>query len=69
MDTIRVGDTKKDFQKSLLLRYWLNDHGDRVYTVKKVDPLGRPTMSAHPPRFSFGSCTSPYPDPQSSHQP
>ncbi|EPY30430.1 H/ACA ribonucleoprotein complex subunit 3 [Strigomonas culicis] len=27
-------------------------NGKRVYTLKKVDPEGRPTLSAHPARFS-----------------
>lgn len=26
--------------------------GKRVYTLKKVDPDGKPTLSAHPARFS-----------------
>lgn len=26
--------------------------GKRVYTLKKVDPEGKPTLSAHPARFS-----------------
>ncbi|CAF2779692.1 unnamed protein product [Rotaria sp. Silwood2] len=28
--------------------YYLNEKGERVYTFKKVDPLGHPTQSAHP---------------------
>ncbi|XP_013782736.1 H/ACA ribonucleoprotein complex subunit 3-like [Limulus polyphemus] len=36
----------------MYLKYYLNDNGDRVYTLKAVDPLGRPTFSAHPARFS-----------------
>eukprot|EP00665_Eupelagonemidae_sp_cell47_P004792 gene4792-6343_t len=32
---------------------WYEDEkGDRVYTLKKVDPSGKPTQSAHPARFS-----------------
>ena len=27
-------------------------YGYRVYTLKKVDPDGKPTLSAHPARFS-----------------
>lgn len=27
-------------------------NGKRVYTLKKVDPEGKPTLSAHPARFS-----------------
>ncbi|BFZ19620.1 hypothetical protein BsWGS_22659 [Bradybaena similaris] len=37
---------------SLLLMYHLNLEGDRVYTLKKTDPEGKPTVSAHPARFS-----------------
>ncbi|CDS08337.1 Putative H/ACA ribonucleoprotein complexFT subunit 3 [Lichtheimia ramosa] len=36
----------------MYLMYYLNDKGDRVYTLKKVDPKGMPTKSAHPARFS-----------------
>nr|XP_027227690.1 H/ACA ribonucleoprotein complex subunit 3-like [Penaeus vannamei] len=34
------------------LNYYLDNEGNRVYTLKKVDPEGRPTASAHPARFS-----------------
>ncbi|XP_078368190.1 H/ACA ribonucleoprotein complex subunit 3-like [Oculina patagonica] len=34
------------------LMYYLNDDGKRIYTLKKSDPLGQPTKSAHPARFS-----------------
>ncbi len=43
-------DTYK--KTSRLLRYWLDDEGKRVYTVRKLDPFGRPTFSAYPARFS-----------------
>ncbi|CEP01456.1 hypothetical protein PBRA_002062 [Plasmodiophora brassicae] len=33
------------------LMYYMED-GKRVYTLKKVDPRGMPTHSAHPARFS-----------------
>ncbi|CAL1287401.1 unnamed protein product [Larinioides sclopetarius] len=36
----------------MLLMYYLNENGDRVYTLNKVDPNGKPTLSAHPARFS-----------------
>ncbi|XP_026122248.1 H/ACA ribonucleoprotein complex subunit 3 [Carassius auratus] len=36
----------------MFLQYYLNELGDRVYTLKKVDPSGQPTSSAHPARFS-----------------
>lgn len=32
--------------------FYLDAKGDRVYTLEKVDPQGRPTQSAHPARFS-----------------
>ena len=56
-DTISSGRTSR------LLRYWLDDDGIRVYTVKKLDPFGRPTFSAYPANFSpgtyvFGTCPS-----------
>ncbi|XP_063995818.1 H/ACA ribonucleoprotein complex subunit 3 [Diachasmimorpha longicaudata] len=36
----------------MYLMYYLNEKGERVYTLKKVDPNGKPTLSAHPARFS-----------------
>ncbi|KAL0109203.1 hypothetical protein PUN28_014355 [Cardiocondyla obscurior] len=36
----------------MYLMYYLDDKGERVYTLKKIDPNGRPTLSAHPARFS-----------------
>ncbi|CAI5671774.1 H/ACA ribonucleoprotein complex subunit 3 [Oreochromis niloticus] len=36
----------------MFLQYYLNENGDRVYTLKKVTPDGEPTSSAHPARFS-----------------
>ncbi|KAF7391504.1 hypothetical protein HZH68_011047 [Vespula germanica] len=38
--------------RRMYLMYYLNENGDRVYTLKKLDPNGKPTMSAHPARFS-----------------
>jgi len=32
--------------------FYLNDKGERVYTLKKEDQHGLPTNSAHPARFS-----------------
>lgn len=32
----------------MYLMYYLNDKSERVYTMAKVDPNGRPTISAHP---------------------
>ncbi|KAL9062394.1 MAG: hypothetical protein Q9157_008958 [Trypethelium eluteriae] len=34
------------------LMYYINDKGERVYTIAKTDPSGKPTKSAHPARFS-----------------
>ncbi|XP_039519787.1 H/ACA ribonucleoprotein complex subunit 3 [Pimephales promelas] len=36
----------------MFLQFYLNEKGDRVYTLKKQDPSGQPTSSAHPARFS-----------------
>ncbi|CAO0800736.1 unnamed protein product [Mucor circinelloides] len=36
----------------MYLMYYLNNEGERVYTLKKTDPKGLPTKSAHPARFS-----------------
>lgn len=33
------------------LQVYLSE-GKRVYTLKKIDPEGKPTLSAHPARFS-----------------
>ncbi|KAJ1973452.1 snoRNP complex protein [Dimargaris verticillata] len=34
------------------LKFYLNEQGQRVYTLKSVDPTGTPTRTAHPARFS-----------------
>lgn len=36
----------------VLLQYYLNKQRDLVYTLKKLDPMGQQTCSAHPARFS-----------------
>ncbi|KNC46179.1 H/ACA ribonucleoprotein complex subunit 3 [Thecamonas trahens ATCC 50062] len=36
----------------MYLRFYLDDAGKRVYTLKKKDPSGKNTLSAHPARFS-----------------
>jgi len=36
----------------MFLQFYDNEDGVRVYTLKKVDPSGQPTSSAHPARFS-----------------
>ena len=36
----------------MYMMYYLNEEGTRVYTLKKMDPEGKPTFSAHPARFS-----------------
>ena len=30
------------------LMYYMNEKGDRIYTMKKLDPDNKPTFSAHP---------------------
>ncbi|KAK2648781.1 hypothetical protein Ddye_016270 [Dipteronia dyeriana] len=36
----------------MYLQFYINDNGDKVYTTKKESPVGLPTQSAHPARFS-----------------
>ncbi|KAG5441690.1 snoRNP complex protein [Clonorchis sinensis] len=36
----------------MLLRFYLDEEGKRVYTMKQTAPDGRPTLSAHPSRYS-----------------
>uniref|UniRef100_A0A061SA74 Nucleolar protein 10 n=1 Tax=Tetraselmis sp. GSL018 TaxID=582737 RepID=A0A061SA74_9CHLO len=36
----------------MYLMYYLDDSGNRVYSLKKSTPDGSPTLSAHPARFS-----------------
>ncbi|CAH0594137.1 unnamed protein product [Chrysodeixis includens] len=36
----------------MYLRYYLDNNGDRQYTLANIDPYGKPTISAHPARFS-----------------
>ena len=36
----------------MYLRFYLDANGRRVYTLKKTDPSGTQTQSAHPARFS-----------------
>ncbi|XP_078042596.1 H/ACA ribonucleoprotein complex subunit 3-like [Augochlora pura] len=36
----------------MYLMYYLLPNGERVYTLQKMDPNGKPTFSAHPARFS-----------------
>ncbi|CAH1102927.1 unnamed protein product [Psylliodes chrysocephalus] len=36
----------------MYLMYYLNEAGERIYTLKKLDLHGKPTLSAHPARFS-----------------
>ncbi|KAI8329112.1 H/ACA ribonucleoprotein complex subunit 3 [Chlamydoabsidia padenii] len=36
----------------MYLMYYLDKKGERVYTLKKTDPFGNATKSAHPARFS-----------------
>lgn len=39
----------------MYLMYYLNDKGERVYTLNKVDPSGKPTLSAHPGNITLKS--------------
>ena len=34
------------------LMYYLDEEGNRVYSLKKTAPTNAPTISAHPARFS-----------------
>ncbi|XP_044743469.1 H/ACA ribonucleoprotein complex subunit 3 [Chrysoperla carnea] len=36
----------------MYLMFYLNEKGERIYTLQKTDPNGKPTISAHPARFS-----------------
>jgi H/ACA ribonucleoprotein complex subunit 3 len=36
----------------MYLMFYLSTEGKRIYTLEKVDPVGNPTFSAHPARFS-----------------
>uniref|UniRef100_A0A673Y750 Nucleolar protein 10 n=1 Tax=Salmo trutta TaxID=8032 RepID=A0A673Y750_SALTR len=36
----------------MYLKFYLNENGERVHTMKKVDLLGQPTSSVHQARFS-----------------
>ncbi|XP_059039837.1 H/ACA ribonucleoprotein complex subunit 3-like [Mustela lutreola] len=36
----------------MFLQYYLNEQGDQVYTLKKLDPMRQQTCSAHPALFS-----------------
>ncbi|KAH1258424.1 H/ACA ribonucleoprotein complex subunit 3-like protein [Glycine max] len=40
------------FFPSIKDQFYINDNGDKVYTTKKESPVGLPTQSAHPARFS-----------------
>ncbi|NWW21303.1 NOP10 protein, partial [Falcunculus frontatus] len=36
----------------MYLKFYLDEEGTRIYTLKGTDPQGRQTHSAHPARFS-----------------
>ncbi|XP_059613386.1 H/ACA ribonucleoprotein complex subunit 3 [Phlebotomus argentipes] len=36
----------------MYLMYYLNEKGERIYTLNKSSPTSYPTLSAHPARFS-----------------
>jgi len=40
------------FRFKMYMMYYFDDEGNRKYTLAKVDPSGKPTLSAHPARFS-----------------
>ena len=44
--------TKRLPAATMHLMFYLNEKGERVYTLKKDDVSGAPTNSAHPARFS-----------------
>lgn len=37
----------------MYLMYYLDENKNRIYTMAKVDPFGRPTFSAHPGMIRF----------------
>lgn len=36
------------------LMYYLNERGERVYTLRKLDPNDKPSLSAHPGGWGDG---------------
>ena len=51
--TQRKGITPRQPQRTMHLMYYLNEKGERVYTLKKSHgEEEQPTLSAHPARFS-----------------
>ncbi|KAH6948027.1 hypothetical protein HPB50_022465 [Hyalomma asiaticum] len=36
----------------MILMYYLDKSGNRVYTLKQLSPDGKPTSTAHPSRFT-----------------
>lgn len=36
----------------MLLRYYLDENNQRIYTLEMTTPDGLPTLNAHPARFS-----------------
>ena len=49
-DDHRVWSTQQ--HRKMHLKYYMDTEGKRVYTLQNVDPAGKPTLSAHPARFS-----------------
>ncbi|KAL3815723.1 hypothetical protein ACHAXA_004925, partial [Cyclostephanos tholiformis] len=43
---------EKNIAVKMHLMYYLDENGKRVYTLKKSNPEGKVTESAHPARFS-----------------
>merc|ERR1712168_32120 len=55
VDKVRYESVDTSFTEScsrMHLKYYLDNEGKRVYTLQNVDPEGKPTLSAHPARFS-----------------
>eukprot|EP01018_Ginkgo_biloba_P026925 Gb_06903 [translate_table: standard] len=52
--TITVFQTGRwlKIRATMYLMSYINENGDKVYTLKKDSPEGSPTLSAHPARFS-----------------
>lgn len=46
--TLTFCDLSAPHHSTMYLMYYLDDKGNRVYTMQKVDQNGHPTFSAHP---------------------
>ena len=54
MDLSLLSSDSRSFNHFIVmyLMYYLDENNVRQYTLAKTDPAGRPTLSAHPARFS-----------------